>query len=298
MITEELTLEVLELQERINSSVMISTPEQAKKRKESNQEENRSRERDIVRKGMERLEKEISQYTQTQVSKDQADISLLKRCKMTDIPAVNLAIKNIQRALQKYVGFNNIDLQYCNKVGDVMHEAQAWCMNVEEMYKKAEVHSINTSKGFSTEVGVFSDNAKMTIFEFLEAAELAYLGWGNSTQKANRLYNKHLSEEIKSQLIAVSDDYKSMKNWLIENYGSPFRIVNDIIGDLLGKRKPSADNRKMKFGFFSAITGAIQRLERLSRVSFVDGGELEACLLSRSTLSSLIGLLPPVEHNF
>ena len=64
------------------------------------------------------------------------------------------------------------------------------------------------------------------------------------------------------------------------------------------KRKPSADNRKIKFEFFSAITGAIQRLERLSRVSFVDGGELEACLLSRSTLSSLIGLLPPVEHDF
>ena len=41
MITEELTLEVLELQERINSS-MSSTPEQAKKRKESNHVENRS----------------------------------------------------------------------------------------------------------------------------------------------------------------------------------------------------------------------------------------------------------------
>ena len=89
-----------------------------------------------------------------------------------------------------------------------------------------------------------------------------------------------------------------MKKWLIENYGSPSWIVSDIIGDLLEKRKPSTDNRKQKFGFFSVITGAIQRLERLSRVSFVDGGELEACLLSRSTLSSLISLLPPTEHDF
>ena len=66
----------------------------------------------------------------------------------------------------------------------------------------------------------------------------------------------------------------------------------------MAKRKPSADNRKMKFGFFLAIIGAIQRLERLSRVSFVDGGELEACLLSRSALSSMISLLPPAEHDF
>ena len=60
----------------------------------------------------------------------------------------------------------------------------------------------------------------------------------------------------------MSDDYKKMKNWLIENYGNPSRIVADIVGDLLKKSKPSEDNRKQKLVFFSAITGAIQRLER------------------------------------
>ena len=127
---------------------------------------------------------------------------------------------------------------------------------------------------------------------------LAYLCWGNSTQKANILYSKHLSEEIKSQLISMSDDYKKMKNWLIENYGSPSRIVGDIVGDLLKKGNPSNDNRKQKFLFFSAITGAIQRLKRLSRVCFIEGAELEACLLSRSTLGGLISLLPSSEHDF
>ena len=38
MITEELTLEVLELQERINSSMMISTPEHARKERRATQE--------------------------------------------------------------------------------------------------------------------------------------------------------------------------------------------------------------------------------------------------------------------
>ena len=31
----------------------------------------------------------------------------------------------------------------------------------------------------------------------------------------------------------MSDNYKKMKSWLIENYGSPSRIVGDIVGDLL-----------------------------------------------------------------
>ena len=74
---------------------------------------------------------------------------------------------------------------------------------------------------------------KVTVFEFLEASELAYLGWGNSVKKANRLYNKHVSEEIKSHLINISDDYALIKTWLISNYGGPSRIVGDIQGVLL-----------------------------------------------------------------
>ena len=72
-------------------------------------------------------------------------------------------------------------------------------------YNKAEIHSINSSKGDTNDVGVFSDNAMVTIYEFLNSAEIAYMGWRNSRQRANRLYNPHLSEEIKSKLINKSD---------------------------------------------------------------------------------------------
>ena len=66
-----------------------------------------------------------------------------------------------------------------------MDKVQAWCQDIEELYNNAEVHSINTSKGDAADVGVFSDNLKVTMFEFLESAKLANLGWGNSVQKAN-----------------------------------------------------------------------------------------------------------------
>ena len=73
------------------------------------------------------------------------------------------------------------------------------------------------------------DQAQTTVFEFLEAVELAYLGWGNSVQKANQLYNKHLSEDIKSYLINISDNYSLMKTWLINNYSRPSRIVISLV---------------------------------------------------------------------
>ena len=144
---------------------------------------------------------------------------------------------------------------------------------------------------------MFSVNSKVTVFEFLVAAELAYLGWVNSVEKANRLYNKHLSDEIKSHLINISDDYSMMKTWLIYNYGGPSRIVGDIINNLSKRIKPAPDNRKDKFSFYSAITRAIQRLEWRSRVTHINGAKLESFLLSRSTLSSLIKLHPTAEYD-
>ena len=56
-----------------------------------------------------------------------------------------------------------------------MDQAQNWCLNIEDLYNKTEVHSINTWKGDAADVEIFSDNSQITVFEFLEAAEIAYL---------------------------------------------------------------------------------------------------------------------------
>ena len=116
-----------------------------------------------------------------------------------------------------------------------MDQAQTWCLNIEDLYNITKVHSINTLKGDAADVGIFSANSQTTVFKFLEAVELAYLGWGNSVQKENRLYSKHVSEEIKSHLINMSDNYSLMKEWLIKNYGGPSRIFGDIISNLSRK---------------------------------------------------------------
>ena len=107
-----------------------------------------------------------------------------------------------------------------------------------------------------------------------------------------------MSYDIKSHIINISDNYSLMKTWLINNYGSLSRMVGDIVNNLPRKTKPSVGNRKEKFAFYSSMTGAIERLERLSsRVNYIDKVELESCLLSRSTLSSLVRLLPALEHD-
>ena len=184
------------------------------------------RECEIVRKGIECTEKQLRQLILNEIHIE------LKKYKTVDVPCVHSAIGNIQKSLQRYVKFSGMDSWYCDVINDLLDEAENWCLRVEVLYNKAEIHSINTSKGDTADEGIFSDNAKVTVYEFLEAAEIAYLGWGNSVQKANRLYNRHLSEEIKSKLINKSDSYAEMKQWLILNYGGVSRIINNVISDL------------------------------------------------------------------
>ena len=154
-----------------------------------------SREHKIMRKGIERFEKQLVQLTKNKIIKEPLDIPLIKKCKTVDVPAVHTTVGHIQKALQSYVKFPGTDTEYCDYINDLMDRAGNWCLKIEELYNNAEIHSINSSKGDTNDVGIFSDIAKVTIYEFLNSAEIAYMGWGNSIQRANRLYNQHLSSQ-------------------------------------------------------------------------------------------------------
>ena len=250
------------------------------------------RECEIVKKGIQRTEKQLRRLILNGLEMKHVDISLIIKYKTVDTPCVHAAVGSIQKNLQRYVKFPEMDTQYCDVVNDLLDEAESCCSKVEELYNRAEIHSINMSKGDIADIGMFSDNSKIIVYEFLEAAEIAYLGWGNSVQKANRLYNRHLSEEIKAKLMSKSDSYADMKLWLVQNYGGVSRIINDIIGDLARKTKPNFPNNNAKFTFFALTSSALLRIERLSKVEGIDKIKLEACLYSRATLSSLSLLLP------
>ena len=73
------------------------------------------------------------------------------------------------------------------------------------------------------------------------------------------------------------------------------RIINDVISDLSRRSKHASTNSQGKFSFYAHISGALQRLERLSKVDEISPIELEACLYS--TLSSLSLILPKETYS-
>ena len=65
-------------------------PEQA--RDNSQEPSNALREREIVRKGIERLERQINQLLATKIPMDKSDIALINKLKVVDVPSLSSAI--------------------------------------------------------------------------------------------------------------------------------------------------------------------------------------------------------------
>ena len=63
------------------------------------------REREVVRKGIERMQKQIYQLISVHIFQEQVDITLLKKCNTVDVPVVNAAIGNVQRDLEEVCKF-------------------------------------------------------------------------------------------------------------------------------------------------------------------------------------------------
>ncbi len=62
--------------------------------------------------------------------------------------------------------FPGVSYDYCDEVNEFLDYAENWCLKVEEMYNTAEVHSINTSKGDTADVGIFSGGDLIKLFFF------------------------------------------------------------------------------------------------------------------------------------
>ena len=133
---------------------------------------NVTKERDVVRKDIEQLEKLILQLISTRIPTDYVDISLIRKCNTIDLPALQSATKTCEKSLLKYLSFPGVDKAYCDRILALLDSAEAWGSHIVQAYTNAEVHSIKGSPGDIAYVGVFSDNADKTFFEFLESFEL------------------------------------------------------------------------------------------------------------------------------
>ena len=178
---------VIDLSERVDSSLSTAVTSRLASRPVLGDCLNITRERDVVRKGIERSEKLILQLISTRIPADYVDIALIRKYNTIDLPALQSATKTFEKSLLKFLSFPGVDNSYCDRISALLDSAEAWGSHIVQVYTNAEVHSIKGSPGDVANVGVFSENADKMIFEFLESFELGYIDWGNNRQRASKL---------------------------------------------------------------------------------------------------------------
>ena len=95
---------VVGLSEKVDSSLGTALTSQSNtSRPVSGERLNLIRERDMVRKGIERSEKLILQLISTKIPSDYVDIAFIRKCNMIDLPALQSASKTCEKSLLKYL---------------------------------------------------------------------------------------------------------------------------------------------------------------------------------------------------
>ena len=254
-----------------------------------------SNEANIIKAGIDRIVRLISQLISTKIT-DTADLALIKKCNKEDVTKITKYSRICRDDLLKYVAYPGADNTFCTGVNDLLEKADNWILDMEQLYVRSEAHVSTTGKGNLDHLGVFTNNAAKTIYEFFDDAEMALMGWGNSRQRAYQLFN-HLSEPIKAKLEDISDNYAQIKARLIEEYGTADRIISDVVKALVNGKKPTLGDKRERSCFFSNFASGIQRLDKLSKVPEIPIAVLQALLYSRNTLSSMIGILPSEDSD-
>ena len=170
---------------------------------------NRDNERTLMHESIESSAKLIRQLITNNIS-IHSDLNTIKKSN-DDIKKVNAYVRSCQDSLMKYVSFNNFDHSLVSSVKDLLDQANNWILQVEIVYSNSEAHAIGNSKGDTSNIGTFTDNADKTVYEFLDEIEIGFLGWGTSRQRAAQLYTRHLSEDIKSRTLDCSDNFHELK---------------------------------------------------------------------------------------
>ena len=87
---------VVDLSERIDSSLSTAVASKSAGGHVFGDRINISREREVIRKGIERSEKLILQLISTRIPTDYVDISLIRKCNTVDLPALQSATKRVR----------------------------------------------------------------------------------------------------------------------------------------------------------------------------------------------------------
>ena len=127
---------------------------------------NRENEQNLIYDFIESSSKLIRQLIAVKVS-IHSELSSIKKSN-DDVKKVTAYTKTCQDSLMKNVTFDNFDSNFVSSVKNLLDQANDWILQVKIIYSNTEAHTVSNSKGDISNIGIFTDNAEKTVYEFLD----------------------------------------------------------------------------------------------------------------------------------
>lgn len=251
---------------------------------------------DYVKRSIEKTLEKLDRNISVEVLETD-DISIIRKRHTKDIPKVQKILEDLSKLMKEYLKTDLVDEDLYSKCLQMTDQAERWIQNVEILYEKWDIHTVDSEKQKSTtEVPVFNGDHTQTIFEFLDDFETAYLAIGSSKRRANMMHKKYLSVPIKSQTMHLADDYPKLKQYLIDNYGDALSVANTLIESLEALKKPSQYAYSDRLEFYLAISNILIRIERIQANPQGPLDKLKENMESRTIVERLRNLLPDIDE--
>ena len=208
----------------------------------------------------------------------------------TEGPRLEKLTTNCTLQLDKYMRLAGHDLQFKERVLSTIKAADDWYKIVWSRWKDDELYNVSTQGNSSANIGVFSANGELTIYDFLERFENYCCG--TTSVRADKLYSDHLSPQIKAKIPHLRMNLHGIKQYLITEFGRMEIIVEQIFSELERNRVSPNCTIVQRQSILASMTNCMTKLIGLSSVKELVYSEVLVYFSSHSFIAKLRSVLP------
>ena len=266
----------------------------------SSRQSSRSATSNIDGRAKERLEIRITQCddelnrimsnnpTESCISKEQ-----IMQLKNTAKPSVEELRGELVKLNEKYEQLPNPSYEILQATDSTLTTAREWLVSFRERFQNLDGFSNPLSGKSILDVGLFTEQSDISIFEFIRKFEFAQCsGQGTKSERATLLFEKHLDGPIKDKFFDLRDNYDSLVSSLKQTYGLPTMMCKNIMKSISGDPPGINSSIFIIADYMRILECACKKLDSLFQTPGIDRSTLRDEAYGNVFIKNLIDKVP------
>ena len=225
------------------------------------------------------------------------DDEMLKYLHDVSVREIKGTIKECRDAIGKYAAFHGADQVLIAKAHLQFRRAHEWTQQVITRFRSSQLHLEGNLPAKEVSFKQFDPNGETSVYEFLTLYEEWARGYISDAAKARLLFSKYLSSKLTEgyeELKRRKHDYGSMKNWLIDNFGSVKKVADMQLKAIKSLKAPKSDSdHSSQAQYLRNIHRHLTTLYNLEIRKGVKVPQLQEFISSHTFVMQIGEILPP-----